>query len=473
MIGRDRGTLGRDGPVRAVGVFRIDKKMVDAELRLLRDDVYAEERVHVLDFVTRLQAARTAQDYFDLHIKLLGRMRARQQVLGEVRDEMTKVNGRIRELAKDRAANRDALRREQEMLDRLRHAAEVQSALRFALLNVGDGLAWRALDYDRAGITVLGDGKRVAWLADKDGFDAEVVAIDQYWQQGIFAFHNDLTTCIRHGDITAITPRERFVAEVKRGRTGRSAQMERLERATTILNTGRYVDEQRGITTVVDVPVPYRTFLANLRDLIGKARRTDGYAAGRIGQIQFAAAIDHRVLRGGPETEDFHPRALEKLGWFDGQTRAFTFTSAERRMRDRRYSFAPVAPFSIFPLPPEDVTDLILGYLDFYAALNVDLLERSLRSRGVHVQIAATGDPDVGERFLTAVRRLPGREVKTMVNPQTREQILMEFMTPASLAASINAVLDAAQIRSEAGMIGRIPRFQERRVWLPAARSLR
>jgi hypothetical protein len=444
-----------------VATFQVDKKLVAAELRILRDPIYGQERPHVLELVTRLQRAETPKDYFDLHFKLLSRLRARQQILGELKERAADIHRRIASLAKDRDANREELEREQRSLELTRHQQDVQSALRFALLSVGDGLAWRALNYDRTGITVLGEGNRVAWLADKDGFDGEVQVIADYWDQGVFALHNDTTTCIRHGDVTAIRPQGREVIEVKRGhKPGDSPQMRRLEAATTLLNTGRHDDGKGRLRAVVEVPTPYRTGLANLRGLFARARRT-GYAASRVGQLQFVAAVDERIP---PDPErNPHERQLQRLGWTDGATRTFKFTSAERRMRERRHSFPGAAPFSIFPLPPEDVTDLVLGYLDFYSLLNVDRLERYLIGRGLAAEI--TVGANAGERFMCVTRRIGSRALTVTVSAQIREQMLIELMTPASLVASVNATLDAAEAEPTLVEVERVARMDESGAW--------
>jgi hypothetical protein len=133
-------------------------------------------------------------------------------------------------------------------------------------------------------------------------------------------------------------------------------------------------------------------------------------------------------------------------------------------MRERRHSFPGAAPFSIFPLPREDVTDLVLGYLDFYSLLNVDLLERHLRTHGLAAEI--TVGAEAGDRFMRVTRRLGSRELTVVVSSQIREQMLIELMTPASLVASINAILDAAEAEATPVEVERVPRMVESGVWL-------
>ena len=58
---------------------------------------------------------------------------------------------------------------------------------------------------NRGAFTVLGDGERVGRIASGIGRDAELTALANLSEQeGRFAIHNDMTNCLRHGDLTAI-----------------------------------------------------------------------------------------------------------------------------------------------------------------------------------------------------------------------------------------------------------------------------
>src|SRR5205823_254241 len=152
--------------------------------------------------------------------------------------------------------------------------------LQHALRRIADGLAWKALRYDRLAIAVFGQGRRVGRLAGGVGFDAELAAMESFWERGILAIHNDMTNVLRHGDLTAVRwPRsgdlEVDVVEVKAGRADPdSAQMRRIAAAIEFLQKGEHpslADGER--LTALRLPQRYRTFQTGLRDVIGKARR--------------------------------------------------------------------------------------------------------------------------------------------------------------------------------------------------------
>lgn len=110
-----------------------------------------------------------------------------------------------------------------------------------SLLSVGDALVWRRLGYDRASITVLGQGSRVIWLSDGRGWDAELLAVEQLWHDGVFAMLTDATTCISTGDLVCFFADRVEIREVKAGRmaTVASPQMLRMAQAVDLINLGR------------------------------------------------------------------------------------------------------------------------------------------------------------------------------------------------------------------------------------------
>ncbi len=184
--------------------FVITKKVLEQEARILGDELYLKERSVLLEFIEQLRGAESSQDFHALHISLIGRAKARQEVADEIKAAKSQHALRIKNLVKQTPKPIGEISAEQRHLEFRDHQLRVNGALRWLTLTIGDGLAWRALNYDRAGMGVLGQGERVARFADKAGFDAEANQIGALWDEGVFAIHNDLTTCLRHGDVTAI-----------------------------------------------------------------------------------------------------------------------------------------------------------------------------------------------------------------------------------------------------------------------------
>ncbi len=72
---------------------------------------------------------------------------------------------------------------------------------------------------------------------------------------------------------------------------------------------------------------------------------------------------------------------------------------------------------------------------------------------------------EAADRFMRVSRRVGNRELIGSGTPQVREQMLMELMTPASVAASLRAMLDAVEAEQGPTYVERVPRMDESRVW--------
>jgi hypothetical protein len=146
----------------------------------------------------------------------------RQRVIKGLRERQAERRSRIVALAKQRPKPIAALTNEGQHVAGEKAAEQVQLALQALLRSVGDGLAWRAVGYDRRAIRIIGRGHRVAWFSEGKGLDAELSALEDFWKQGAVAVLNDMTNCLRHGDITVVrSERETLeLVEIKAGGRG-------------------------------------------------------------------------------------------------------------------------------------------------------------------------------------------------------------------------------------------------------------
>jgi hypothetical protein len=129
-------------------------------------------------------------------------------------------------------------------------------------------------------------------------------------------------------------------------------------------------------------------------------------------------------------------------------------------MRDRGWSFSSLAPYAIFPLPPDHVADLLLGFVDLAMSLHLRLLEESL-SRG-EIKVDVARPPSTEALFLEAFRR----DVGVRVPAHLREQMMVELMTPDALYAELDHVLTLNEQRSDETLDSRVVVFEdETAVW--------
>ncbi len=227
--------------------------------------------------------------------------------------------------------------RPQAILEYAKRERKVSNALLHAFRVIGDGIAWRALGYDRAALTILGEGVRVGRLAAEIGRDEELAQLEALWKNGVFGIHNDITNRLRHGDLTIIQPGNGHVRvnlmEVKRagGPREHSAQLKRMDRAVQLLNTGEHVGAEGDPLEIIRVPVPYRTYLANLRDAVAGSRDR-GIVWTRPAPCLAVLTVDYGSRRVDPERlVEQVMRGRDRLGWFDDVQRVLIWSESQKR----------------------------------------------------------------------------------------------------------------------------------------------
>jgi hypothetical protein len=445
------------------------KRVLQAEERLLNEELYQALRPRIIEFVERLQRAATTQEWVYLHRDLLIEFGARQEAIDELLPTAkSETATEMRELARHDPKPIGELTKRQEILERIGRQELVAEATQHTLRQIGDGIAWRALRYDRRAISILGDGQRVGRLASGVGLDAEITELGRLWEEeGVFAIHNDLTNCLRHGDLTAIRPKDGTLdvqlIEVKAGaRPEDTPQMRRLERATELLREGRRLTEEGDVLHVTLVPAPYETYLPLLPDLITTAH-AEGHAWMRPHECLLVGAVDYRVWAGRAEEFSARSQAERKeIGWAGDEPDVLDWLSSLRRIRDRGWSVSSMAPYTIFPLSAEDVADLVMGFVDLATSLHLGALERALTREDVQVRVARPGE--AATLFLEAQRN----EVGVLLPPHLREQMMTELITPDSLFVAINHVLTLNERRPSEAKDRRIVFFEdEASVWEP------
>jgi len=447
-----------------------DQREIAAEERLLNEPLYQDLRPRVLEFVERLQHAATTEEWVYLHRDLLIEFGARQDASDETLPQARqRVRAEIRELAQRNPKPLDDIRAHQEILKRVGRQEQVARASQQTLRQIGDGIAWRGLRYDRRAFTILGEGERVGRLARGVGRRAELAELGRLWEEeGAFAIHNDLTNCLRHGDLTAMRERDGGIdvtlIEVKAGaRPNDTPQLRRLERATDLLREGRQVSDA-GVLHVTVVPAAYETYLDVLPGLIATARDV-GYAWARPHECLLVGAVDYRVW--GRDSREYNRRSdaeRRRIAWGSEEPETLGWTASMRRMRDRGWSFSSLAPYTIFPLPAEDVTDVVMGFVDLAYGLHLPLLERALTRDGIEVRARRAG---AGEAIFLEARR---RTVGVTTPAHVREQMMVELLTPDALFALLDHVLTLNEQRPEEANDRRVVVFaDEAAVWEPRA----
>ena len=253
---------------------------------------------------------------------------------------------------------------------------------RRAIRDIGDGIAWRLFDYDRAILQELASrasGKHV----NLEGIEAELHEFGHVFnsQQGI-AILNDLTHFLKLGDLTIRKDDGSFeFIEVKtKGKTGGriTRQRQDLRRTVTFFNVGER-EEVDGRQSIVELQIRPETFAANINRLIAEASKK-GTAVQRIGEHLIVGCVDFlKAVEIGDATFPAIPDQIKDWlsEWAQKDDLVIDCLSADRYLEVK--SFAPV---SIFPFSEAARVKLMTGALSLMAFVNVSEFLKYCEQRG-------------------------------------------------------------------------------------------
>lgn len=236
--------------------------------------------------------------------------------------------------------------------------------------SIGDGMAWRSLRYDRLSIGQLAAKPRIGFL---DCTYQEVIelAAQIVEETGEIVLVNDLTTVLRHGDLTIIGENEARIYEHKSGKASQrnrraKRQSLKLEEVLSFLNRGTQTTADR-TEHLLQLDLPVGTYLPQVGEVLYQASQ-DGYARA---QLSDCLAVEAFYLR--------HQRPREGPRPFAGRKYVLPFNNL------KLFSTLPprFAPYSIFPFDDRTCFDLMAGRVLLRSYLDVQALQTRFAKVGL------------------------------------------------------------------------------------------
>jgi hypothetical protein len=217
-----------------------------------------------------------------------------------------------------------------------------------AIRAIGDGIAWRALGYDRAVTRLLGERATKQHITS-GGTVEELRVWSNHFDSGAdIAILNALTNCLAIGDVTVVRSDGSVeLVEVKSSKTKSSRKIRQkhaMDEVVTLLDTGEGQNEERNIRIEV-LPTRPETYLDRVDELLEFAGKR-GCAARKISDYLYVEAFDVRQLR-----------SVDKLADLNEEIRTAVVSQWESRgdlvmpmSTLDAIAYTPnCAPFSIFP----------------------------------------------------------------------------------------------------------------------------
>lgn len=257
------------------------------------------------------------------------------------------------------------------------------------LRQIADSLVWRMLAYDRVLVQLISEHSKTGYL-DSTVFGDFTVAQQIVEHENAVVLVNDLTTILRHGDLTIISRDGIALMENKYGKASKhdrraTRQRRRLDELLSFLNTGvRIRDSRRDFIIKADVPI--RTHHSAIAEAIAQAR-IQGYHRVDVSSVLAVEAVWTKDQSGDfPAERPFenveHIARFHNLQVFDKPT-------------------TRIAPYGIFPLDHESCWDLITGDILLVATLNFDQLRTLYEQIGLQLKLPQPSEQEI-EKYLSA-----------------------------------------------------------------------
>lgn len=312
------------------------------------------------------------------------------------------------------------------------------------LASVGDALAWRVYRYDRRAIIALSSNQQSGPFLHRKGLPYELGAIVERCKKGNFTLLHDLTSVIRHVDLTEVHPNGyRELHEVKANKGSSSTRQLREAQAALDAATGHKPLPRTPNAEVYlrRSTAAMRTTVRDLPNKIAIAERDGLYLGYHADRVITILEANRTVLSGAdlaPEELDRRRDDLLQARWPNSPQ--FRANSGDKAALD-----PALAPYGIYPLPVHRRAQLICDHLIIESTITMEVLTAALARPGAQIEMVA---PDV-ERDLdggTPVLQIRSENRSLTIPMSVVSQLLLEFIDTRRWAQAVWETLDSTDI---------------------------
>ena len=312
--------------------------------------------------------------------------------------------------------------------------------------DIANGIAWRALDYDRPLLRQLSMKPQTGAL-ERSSFEIELEeAARASLSTGRIAILADLTDFLRFGDYVLVGDTELEIREVKGGRGSRrsgraSRQRQTMARKVSVVNRG-YGDAADGTLARM---VTHGTAASNAHHVarLLEESRSIGTATAAIGD-----SLNVQVLR------------LKRMIELQASIELETALTDPNHLKYNTLRFfhrqaLNLVPLSIYPYQVEDRADVLVGGAVIVSDLDVDGLMNKMRARGFAVDFPSESllesqagllPGEIARHELDAPVRImrKGHPALLSVSLAVFSRVVAEFLDEESFLAHLEQTLDSA-----------------------------
>ena len=250
-----------------------------------------------------------------------------------------------------------------------------------AIRSIGDGIAWRALDYDRA-VTHLMAEHATKQQIMSEGLMGELLEWSIRFDKGTgIAILNSLTNCLAVGDVTVVNDDgSAEIVEVKSSNTKsrrKIRQKHKMREVVTLLSSGAGETDDKEVSIKI-LPIKPESGLDKIAALLSDAE-TRGWAGGKISNCLYVECFDFQTLKSFAAVKKDVDAARKKMIGEWEERKDFVLDRSSLDV----IAFSPnCAPFSIFPFSNRTCIDLLIGRKCYIGYLNINAVAREFEYRG-------------------------------------------------------------------------------------------
>jgi hypothetical protein len=307
-----------------------------------------------------------------------------------------------------------------------------------AIRQIGDGLAWRSLGYDRFTQQIL-CANAVKQTVLAEGTIAEL----EEWssisdQEGYRSIINAVTNCISIGDVTAIDANGNVeLIEVKSGKTKSrrlTRQKARLRDAAGVLTTGTGIVEGKSIVAA-STPITPRNYLPRLRTLLAEAGER-GWSSELVAPHCYVECVDgEKFVKLG----ELKATTIAMEEAFRHHTKQWGKSLSCRGCSLNAIAFIPnVAPFSIFPFDDRTCIELMIAAKVFTTYINSAEILRVFTNAGWSVE--SSFEDAAAKTNNEAVLIMKKEGFFCHIPPADFAKILFELLDPETLLEEVESM---------------------------------
>jgi hypothetical protein len=275
-------------------------------------------------------------------------------------------------------------------------------------------------------------------MTGKTGLAREIEEVERRWHSlRQFSLLHDLTSVIRIGDVTVLTPDGPRLAEIKVNPANRRAgQTRRAERAIAILSGGAPIVTDAEELDLLASATQFSTHLPSVGKAIEAADR-EGIAWVRIARQLVVAAVS---LEAGARLGFEDCQAAATLRKERAFQKAEMHTTAHHLQGDRMDTHTRdrgLAPYTIYPFPPEVCARLTADYLVLKSVIGWDRIADAFRDLGYEASCPFEGCD--GQMTLdTPVVNLAKGDRTMTLHAWGLQQVQFEFLTTERFASGVD-----------------------------------